>query len=207
MRVGVFGQERGEISAFLYGKECGGNAEKMRMGVFGQERGEISAFLYGKKCGENADGSIRTGTWRNLRILIWKEMRRKCGWEYSDWKVEKSPRSYMEKNAEEMRMGVFGQEYGEISALYPHFSHNAENISAFPVLRIPAIMRRITWRIMRRRTRWNQYTHFQLHWYNNMITVWMRMQKSLSMLQMWHELCYYCIWPHTVLHLREVKWE
>ena len=59
MRMGVFGQERGEISAFLYGKKCGkkcgGNAEKMRMGVFGQERGEISAFLYGKKCGGNAE--------------------------------------------------------------------------------------------------------------------------------------------------------
>ena len=75
--MGVFGQERGEISAFLYGKKCGkkcgGNAEKMRMGVFGQERGEISAyfsaFLYGKKCGENADGSIRTGIRRNLRII------------------------------------------------------------------------------------------------------------------------------------------
>ena len=40
--MGVFGQERGEISAFLYGKKCGGNAEKMRMGVFGQEYGEIS---------------------------------------------------------------------------------------------------------------------------------------------------------------------
>ena len=103
-------------------------------------------------CGENADGGIRTGTWRNLRILIWKKMRRQCGWEYSDGNAEKSPRSYMEKNAEKMRMGVFGQEYGEISALYPHFSHNAENISAFPILRIPAIMRRITWRIMRRRT-------------------------------------------------------
>ena len=79
-------------------------------------------------CGENADGSIRTGTRRNLRILIWK------------------------KNAEKMRMGVFGQEYGEISTLYPHFTHNAENISAFTILRILAIMRRITWRIMRRRT-------------------------------------------------------
>ena len=49
------------------------NAEKMRMGVFGQERGEISAyfsaFLYGKKCGENADGSIRTGILRNLCIF------------------------------------------------------------------------------------------------------------------------------------------
>ena len=67
--MGVFGQERGEISAFLYGKKCGGNAEKMRMGVFGQERREISAFLYGKKCGENADGSIRTGIRRNLRII------------------------------------------------------------------------------------------------------------------------------------------
>ena len=71
--MGVFGQERGEISAFLYGKKCGkkcgGNAEKMWMGVFGQERGEISAFLYGKKCGENADGSIRTGIRRNLRII------------------------------------------------------------------------------------------------------------------------------------------
>ena len=65
MRMGVFGQERGEISAFLYQsinqsinqvdwlidwliviiwKKCGGNAEKMRMGVFGQEYGEISAF-------------------------------------------------------------------------------------------------------------------------------------------------------------------
>ena len=109
--MGVFGQERGEISAFLYGKKCGkkcgGNAEKMRMEVFGLERGEISAFLYGKKCGGNA---------------------------------------------EKMRMGVFGQEYGEISALYPHFSHNVENISAFPILRIQAIMRRITWRIMRRWT-------------------------------------------------------
>ena len=71
--MGVFGQERGEISAFLYGKKCGSNAEKMRMRVFGQERGEISAFLYGKKmrrkCGENADGSIRTGIRRNLRII------------------------------------------------------------------------------------------------------------------------------------------
>ena len=59
MRMGVFGQERGEISAFLYGKKCGGNADKMRMGVFRQERGEISAyfsaFLYGKKCGGNAE--------------------------------------------------------------------------------------------------------------------------------------------------------
>ena len=27
-------------------------AEKMQMGVFGQECGEISAFLYGKKCGK-----------------------------------------------------------------------------------------------------------------------------------------------------------
>ena len=44
MRMGVFGQERGEISAFLYGKKCGGNAEKMRMGVFGHEYGEISAL-------------------------------------------------------------------------------------------------------------------------------------------------------------------
>ena len=44
-------------------------AEKMRMGVFGQERGEISAFLYGKKCGENVDGSIWTGMRINLRII------------------------------------------------------------------------------------------------------------------------------------------
>ena len=79
------------------------------MGVFGQERGEISAFLYGKKCGENADGSIRTGTRRNLRVFLRVPIWKKCG-----------------GNAEKMRMGVFGQEYGEISALYPHFSHNAE---------------------------------------------------------------------------------
>ena len=44
-----------------------------------------------RKCGENADGSIRTGTRRNLRVLIWKKMRRKCGWEYSDRNTEKSP--------------------------------------------------------------------------------------------------------------------
>ena len=81
----------------------------MRLGVFGQERGEISAFLYGKNAEKNAE-----------------EMLRKCGWEYSDRNAEKSPRSYMEKNAEEMRMGVFGLEYGEISALYPHFSHNTK---------------------------------------------------------------------------------
>ena len=58
MRMGVFGQERREISAFLYEKKCrkkcGGNAEKMRMGVFGQECGEISA-LYGKIYGGNAE--------------------------------------------------------------------------------------------------------------------------------------------------------
>ena len=54
MWMGVFGQERREISAFLYGKKCGGNAEKMRMGVFGQECGEIYA-LYGKIYGGNAE--------------------------------------------------------------------------------------------------------------------------------------------------------
>ena len=105
-------------------------AEKMRMGVFGPEHGEISAFLYGKNV---------------------EEIRRKCGWEYLNRNTEKSPHSYMERkcggNAEKMRMGLFGQEWGEISALYPHFSHNtgynAENISAFPILRIPAAMQRI----------------------------------------------------------------
>ena len=83
------------------------------MGVFGQERGEISAFLYG----ENAEKNV-------------EETRRKCGWEYLDRNAEKSPHSYMKKkcrgNAEKMRMGVFGQECGEISALYPRFSHNTE---------------------------------------------------------------------------------
>ena len=43
-------------------------------------------------------------------------LRRKCGWEYSDRNAEKSPHSYMGKNAEKMRMGAFGQERGEISA-------------------------------------------------------------------------------------------
>ena len=106
-------------------------AEKMRMGVFGQEREEISAFLYGKKCGENADGSIRTGTWRNLRVLIWKRMRRKCGWEYSDRNAEKSPHSYMEKNAEEMRRKC-GWEYSDRNTeKSPHY------------IRISAITRRI----------------------------------------------------------------
>ena len=68
--------------------------------------------------GENADGNIRTGTWRNIPILVWKknveEMRRKCRWEYSDRNVEKS------------------LHHIRISA-----------ISAFPILRIPAIMQRM----------------------------------------------------------------
>ena len=100
-------------------------AEKMWMGVFGQERGEISAFLYGKKCGENADGSIRTGTRRNLCILIWKKMRRKCrqcGLEYSNRNTEKSPH-YIRISAITQRER---REYFRIPNS-PHPSHNAEN--------------------------------------------------------------------------------
>ena len=99
--MGVFGQERGEISAFLYGKKCGkkcgGNAEKMRMGVFGQERGEISAFLYGKKCGGNAE-KMRMGVF---------------GQEYGEISVLYPHFSH---NAEYFRIPNS-----------PHPSHNAEN--------------------------------------------------------------------------------
>ena len=73
-------------------------------------------------CGENADCTIWTGTQRNRCILI----RLKCG-----------------KYAERMWMGVFGQECGEISTLYLHFSCNTENISAFPILRNPALKQKI----------------------------------------------------------------
>ena len=80
------------------GKKCGGNEEKMGMGVFGQERGEISAFLYGK----NAE-----------------EMRRKCGWEYSDRNTEKSPH-YIRISAITRRIFPHSQ----FSASQPY---NAEN--------------------------------------------------------------------------------
>ena len=94
-----------QISAFSLRRKCGWeysdrNAEKSPHSYMEKMRKKMW-----RKCGENADGSIRAGTRRNLRILIWK----KCG-----------------GNAEKMRMGVFGQECGEISALYPHFSHNTE---------------------------------------------------------------------------------
>ena len=88
-------------------------------------------------CRENADGSIRTGTRRNLRILVWQKMQKKCGGNAEKMRMgvfgqergEISAFLYGKKcggNGEKMRMGVFGQEYGEISASYPHFSHNAE---------------------------------------------------------------------------------
>ena len=91
-----------QISAFSLRRKCGWeysdrNAEKSLHSYMEKMRKKMW-----RKRGENADGSIWTGTRRNLRILIWK------------------------KNAEEMRMGVFGQECGEISALYPRFSHNTE---------------------------------------------------------------------------------
>ena len=80
-----------QISAFSLRIKCGWeysdrNAEKSPHSYMEKMRKKMW-----RKCGENADGSIRTGTRRNLRILIWKKMRRKCGWEYSDRNAEKSP--------------------------------------------------------------------------------------------------------------------
>ena len=69
---------------------CGENADgSIRTGT----RRNLRILIWKKmrrQCGENADGSIQTGTRRNLRVLIWKKMRRKCGWEYSDRNTEKS---------------------------------------------------------------------------------------------------------------------
>ena len=65
---------------------------------------QISAF--------SPQGSVQTGTQSNLHFLIWKKIRRKCRWEYSDRNAEKSPHFYKEKNAEEMRRKC-GWEYSD----------------------------------------------------------------------------------------------
>ena len=89
--------------------------KKMQIGVFGQE------------CRIN---NLCIPIWKKMWKKIVEEIRRKCGWEYSDRNAEKSPHSFMEKNVEEMRR-KYRLEYSD---------RNAEK--AWHYIRISAITRR-----------------------------------------------------------------